>query len=406
MIRSRLLTAAALLIALGWPAVAAAQTSSDDPAERARFRFGPVAVQPRVSMNNIGFDTNVFNAAVAPQRDFTATFVPGADAWLRVGLLRLTSKTGVQLVYFDRTSTQRSMGWTEHLRLDVLFRRIRPFVGGERSNMYDRPNPEIDSRVRHHARSLFAGVSFRATPRLTLEMQSTVSLPGFTDDPARGSLDLARQLNRRTITTAFTTKLAPTPLTTFVVRVEQQQDRFEHNALRNADSLGVLPGLELKPRALISGGGHVGFRRFVPVSAAVPGFTGIVGDADVKYVWREMTRFAVQVNRNVDYSFDSTQPYFLQTAVALTVTQLVYGMWDCVGQLSNNRLAYRQLLGADSAVIDGRVDRASLFGFGVGYHLGDGARIGFDVTHHRRQSVLAERRYEGYRFGGSFTYGY
>ena len=55
---------------------------------------------------------------------------------------------------------------------------------------------------------------------------------------------------------------------------------------------------------------------------------------------------------------------------------------------------------------DRRVDRTQIVGAGLGYHFGFGGRLGIDVNREWRQSVVEDRRYNGLRVGGSFTYGY
>ena len=46
------------------------------------------------------------------------------------------------------------------------------------------------------------------------------------------------------------------------------------------------------------------------------------------------------------------------------------------------------------------------YGVGVGRRVGDYIRAGFDVDYNERRSEVAFRGYEGFKFGGSFTYGY
>jgi hypothetical protein len=45
------------------------------------------------------------------------------------------------------------------------------------------------------------------------------------------------------------------------------------------------------------------------------------------------------------------------------------------------------------------------WGGGVGCHLGEIVRLGFDVDYYTRRSPISNRRYEGWRGGLSITYG-
>ena len=55
--------------------------------------------------------------------------------------------------------------------------------------------------------------------------------------------------------------------------------------------------------------------------------------------------------------------------------------------------------------IDDRVDRVRTYGAGLGYHIGRDLRIGFNVDQCERTSELADRAYDGLRYGAAITYG-
>jgi hypothetical protein len=57
--------------------------------DAAKWRFGPLAVTPKVELKNLGWDSNVFNESENPKSDFTATADVPIDWWLRFALSRL-----------------------------------------------------------------------------------------------------------------------------------------------------------------------------------------------------------------------------------------------------------------------------------------------------------------------------
>src|ERR1700752_4801782 len=79
-----------------------------DPADAARFRFGPLRFTPGISFTNVGVDTNVFNDAVDPKRDRTANVGPGVTFWLNVGPSRFRGKSDARYLYFATYESQRS----------------------------------------------------------------------------------------------------------------------------------------------------------------------------------------------------------------------------------------------------------------------------------------------------------
>jgi hypothetical protein len=77
-----------------------------------------------------------------------------------------------------------------------------------------------------------------------------------------------------------------------------------------------------------------------------------------------------------------------------------------VGRVATSKLAYQRIGLAEATAESDHTDWVDLFGGGVGRRFGDNVRIGVDVDRVGRRSPLAFRVYQGFRIGGSFTYGY
>jgi hypothetical protein len=399
---------AALLMQLCVLAIVSAQTTSypPDPTSTARLHLGPLALQPKINVRNVGVDTNVFNQPTNPERDVTASVVPGLDAWLRLGRGRLSSETMVEVIYFSKAESQRSLGVGQRLRLDLMLSRLSPYIGGEHVTTHERPTAEIDIRARRTSQGGYVGVSAALTPRLRLDAELHRRRLDF-EDIDLGGVSLGRELDHSTALGTVAARVTLTPLTTFVIDADVQHDRFDNSPVRDTDSVAVMSGFELKPLALISGTAFVGYRKFTPISSDLPPFAGLVAAVDVRYTIRETTRFEGVFDRDVDYSFHDTEPYFVEVGGSLTVTQRLVGSWDAVARAGRSHYRYERLLSAPVVPGEGRlVDRTSVWGAGIGYRFGFAARVGFNADYARRQSVRAERRYDGLRFGGTFTYAY
>ncbi len=109
--------------------------------------------------------------------------------------------------------------------------------------------------------------------------------------------------------------------------------------------------------------------------------------------------------RGVEYSYDVAQPYYPESGFDESVAQQIYGPLDVIGRGGLHHLAYRDQAGAAVEFAD-RVDTVKWYGGGLGYHLGDTSRLGFDINKVSRDSELADHRYDGLRFGVSFTYNF
>ena len=148
-------------------------------------------------------------------------------------------------------------------------------------------------------------------------------------------------------------------------------------------------GLTFAPFALISGSAQIGYRDFKPLSGDVPAFTGLTTAVDLTYVALGSTKVGFRASRDIQYSFDINQPYYLQTGFNVSVAQQVFGPVDVEARLGRQLLAYR----ARETNITGRFDRVRTLGGGVGYRLGTDLRIGFNVDRQERMSDVMGHDY-------------
>jgi hypothetical protein len=371
----------------------------------ASMRLGPVGLTPRLQIEDLGVDSNVFYAPDHPTSDFVAVIAPSVDASMRVGRAIVSGTTTLQWMYFQKTANQRSLNLNQTARVDVPLTRIAPYIEGAYVHSRQRPNLEIDERVQQIEQRGRAGTVVHLGAFTSVDVSAAADHLDFSAG-AFGDELLANALNRDSRSGRVEVRRNLTALTTLVVRTDVQQDRFEFATIRNTDSLSAVAGLDFRPSALISGTAHVGFKATNAKSALVPDFRGLVSDVNVSYVLREQTRFTVKVGRDVDYSFEDAWPYFLITSVNLEVKQAIGLRWDVVARGGHSLLSYRTLRDEPADVDADRVDVVDLVGAGVGRHLGDDVRVGVDLNYQRRRSPVPLRSYHGYRLGGSVTYGF
>ena len=120
---------------------------------------------PFVAITEIGVDTNVFNQALEPQRDTTATFGPGAEYWVRAGRARISAKSDVQYNWFRDFSNQRSLSTNNDLKIEFPMTRLTPFVDGIFDHGRVRPGYEIDTRAFRTDSGVGGGVMLASRPR-------------------------------------------------------------------------------------------------------------------------------------------------------------------------------------------------------------------------------------------------
>jgi hypothetical protein len=375
--------------------------TSDDVVANARFKFGVISVDPRLALRDFGVDTNVFNEASGAERDFTVTVSPGADLWLRTRRGLLSLQGNLDVVHFNRYSSERSINSNATGRYEYRFNRFQPYMFGRTVNTRERPGYEIDARARHYETEFGAGTQFRVFSKSYLNVQFRHLQYSFAPEVLYNGRTLNHALNRTRKSVDLGWRQRLTALTNWVVTASTERERFDFESLRNADNTRIVSGFELGRLALVRGSAFVGYRRLAPAAGGLlREFSGLTADTDVNYTAPTQTRIGVTVLRDLQFSYEDANPYYVQTSWTATLTQRLTGRWDAQVSGGRDRLSYEALSG------DGHLDKIGRFGGGMGYQFGEEIRVSFDVLSYYRRSPIPGREYGGTRAGLSVKYGY
>jgi hypothetical protein len=393
-------------VALLLTAAAAAAQQPGDPRSEAKAQLGPFYITPSLTVKDFGIDTNVFNNA-DEQRDFTVTVAPTVN--VAVPFARrasLTTSVVTDLVYYQKYSSEQSINSDVKARGEVFVRRLTLFAEPAYVRTRQPMSVEFDARARREERSGQAGINLRVSRTTTVELAARASRVEFDGDEVFAEIRLRDTLDRESRALSASVRQDLTPVTAIVLRAEGGTERFERSPVRNADTLHVAGGVEFNPRALITGSASVGFRRFEPRSPLLESFRGVVVRAAMEYAIGDSTRFAFAADRDVNYSHEPLQPYFVIQGFNLSAERRLFGRIDlAVGALRHEYL-YRDLA-TTAAAPAGRVDLIRTWSGSIGYRFGRTTRLGFGAALRSRESNSAlHRNYEGIRFSATTVYGF
>ena len=377
------------------PGLALAQPQDSDAEEEARFHWGPLALTPTFTIPTIGVDSNVFNEQEDPKSDFIMSVEPAADYWLRMGRGRLSARSVLNYEFFKEDQDQRSLGGEQHAKLEFMLERVAPFVAGTYVNSKVRNGFEVDLRARRKETMAEVGAAVRLSQRTELVVSANRT---FLEHDATSFLgvNLKEAHDRTSENGNVSFRYEVTPLTTLVVESRLNHDRFDFSTFRDTDGLRVLSGLELDRSALIHGRAVVGVASVKTLDAAVRDFSGIVAMVDVSCDLRGTT-FQGRVQRDVFYSFEPVDPFYVQTGFGVTARRRLNPRWDALGRVDRYKLDYD--------VPDRRPDMVMEYGVGFGYYLRPTLRIGFDAAYTVRESAIMGRNYDRVLLGPSVIYG-
>jgi hypothetical protein len=291
------------------------------------------------------------------------------------------------------------MNWRMYLN------RLHVTVTPDYLNTRERPGFEIDARSQRVEYGVKGDVELRALSKTFFAVNGSWRKIDFDQDAFYLGTSLAFQLNRTMTGAGFSIRHELTPLTSIALNVTRSQDRFEFSPLRDSDSTSITGSVTFDPQALLKGSASLGYRDFQPVVPGVPNYEGLTALGSLSYTLLGTTRFAVEFKRDVGYSYDVNQPYYLETGFNASVAQQVFGPFDAIGRFGASRLGYRDRAGVEVAVTN-RTDRVRTYGGGLGYHLGRELRLGFNIDQQHRISQVSQREYDGLKYGIAVTYGY
>lgn len=415
----RFIASAALAIVILVPGTSAAQRPGDtgppqtieDVRKVARVHVGPFYLTPAVNVKELGIDTNVFNEGGQRKSDFTATVTPAANLWIPVARRLLFRATGASdLVWYAKFDTERSVDPQLSAGASVFVHRLTLLGDYSYVNSRQRPNFELDLRSRRLERAASIGATYAVTPKLSVTVSGRRSDLEYDADAVFQGTHFHDTLNRRTSGGAVEVRQRLTPLTSVRLRVEAFGDRFPFSHERDADSVRIMPGVEFQPRALIKGTAFVGYRAFrAKDAAALPDFSGLVSDVTLAYTFQGATTVRVRHARDLEYSFEPRQPYFVDTAVGVAVRRALGPRFDLVASADRHGYAYRDLraLGSGPSGLPPRVDVVWTHEASVGYRVGRIARLGAGVMYIQRESPnVSSRNYDGLRIRTTLTSGF
>jgi hypothetical protein len=375
---------------------------SDDLADRARIRVGPFYFQPGIALTNAGYDSNVFRDYQEPKEDFTFTLTPALDGGMRAGPARLNFRLVTDYVWYRTYRGEGGVDGSALLQFELRYNWLRPYVSGEWINTRSRPGYEIDARAERNLPTYQAGADARIASRTWVVLSYRHAATRFLAGEIYEDVPLDQALNNTTRTSTAGLRFELSPLTTLSLLTRLEQARFDSAKSRDNESWLFMPTFDFSPEALLSGQASIGYRSLTAKTAGMPDFRGVVANVSLKYAPLPSTSVGFGGSRDIAYSFEKDHPYYLLSGVNASITQRIIGAFEVIVQGRLEYLDYREFEGRSAP----RQDTVAVYGGGVGYRLGDVARVGLDVEWSERRSELPDRDYQGTRIFGSFRHGF
>ena len=369
------------------------------------LKAGPFHVAPFFYLRDVGYDDNVRLGTDDKQGDYTLTIGPGARAVMPMGRrAALAFWDELDYVMYATQTDLNSVNNTLKAKGHLYLGHLTPYLEGEQYNIRQRPNFEIDFRIRDITTEGRLGARYKPEGRLAFDvaMVSTdyhyelgnIDVPSDLSDVdaeaiARSAVTSIRRLERTETGGRLGARLKIRPRTTLLVDVEREDVDFQYlTATASRDSIahaGML-GLEFDPSGSFLGYLKLGVKDLNPDSQNLEGFHGPIADMAVSL--RVLGRGDIRAGyrRNTGFSTLGDNLYYILDRKGLGYEHYVTGRLSLGAEYALNELDYPVDL--EGQVPPHRKDDVVESRLTVKYRFGPSLRVGLAFSRWDRDSTI------------------
>ncbi len=365
------------------------------------FNWGRVKLAPGIVVEELGWDSNVFDERDDPKDDWVFRGTPDVSVFSALRWLTLSAYAGSELSYFHTYEAERSVGYEYRGRVDFLISRMHPFFGGGQTRSRTRPNGEIDTRADREEAELSGGLAFDLGPHQKLYVAASRYRNEYFNAVEDG-VELSEALNHDRYNYSIGVKTDLTPLTSLTVSGGYLEDRFESLPIRDSDTRIATAVLRVGAEAAFAGTVSVSYEDFKPVDPELQPFRGVTAEAALAYPFLEIGRLSGSFSHGVEYSFDFTEGYYVETTGTLAYTHRLFGEVDAQIRGSKSWFDYGYRAGSPA-----RQDTLAMAAVSLGYNLRNRTRVAVNYERaERRSPAFEDRNYDRTRVFVSWVYAF
>lgn len=315
-------------------------------------RFGPFLIDPGFTINNIGYDDNVFLVSDEELRrggrrpresDYILSLGPDIALQTRLGRrFALTVKDNLTGEIFLKHASLNHADNDIDVQFDALLGPLLFTTSGTANSVRERPNNDSDSRARRRQNAVAQAVRLFLGPSIDLSAKFKRSRLRYTDDDDAA---VGERLDRETKETTGELGWRPNRTLRLFARVRRREDDFANNAIpgigmRDAIDRRTVFGVEFRPSSVVSGTVNVGRATLDPTNRARIPFDGTVGEVSLTYRMTGATRMTLGSTRDVVFSLFDTNVYYRTDQRALEVDCYIGERWGVQAGASRDKLTY------------------------------------------------------------------
>ncbi len=314
----------AIAFCLALPAAAGTVGGGPDPdlSTEGTRRAGPFHLKPVLFLKDVGYDDNIRFDARDSQGDTTGTAGAGLQAQLLTGDRGgLVLSQELDYVAFSSNTDLNHWNGFSRARGILLLKSLEVSLEDKYSNVRERPNTEIDQRLRSQNNALTAAIRTRSTSRLGMRAYLRQEKINYSSDDTGLSFD-ASLLDRDQTTLSVASEMRLLPKTTFLLEGVVERIEFSDTDRRGSHrAVSILPGVRFDPSATLQGEIKVGVKSFNAFDLQEGDRRLTVGEAHLATRLGHSTRLKLEFARDLVFSVVAGNLYFIGTEGSAAVEQ-------------------------------------------------------------------------------------
>ncbi len=292
----------------------------NDVIQKTRFMIGPLRFYPYFKFSSFSWVSSVFgltdtlrnisDLVIAPSPELTAYLV-----FKRSLILSFTENPE----YYFYLSNAKYRGFTNAYRAEARWLFLNRFIiTGRYENQTQRTlgYVELDRVVQYSTRGVAARVQSQTARPTSLLLEASwrklrYSDVGFSEG------QISPELNHDEFSAGAELGYRLFSAVQFFLRGRYSEYKFlsQTNVRRNPKATEAMMGFNLPSGGLIGGTFSLGYKRFLSETQSIPGFSGLVGNADLRYRMENLGILQVSFRRDVSFSMVPGYLYFLDTTL-------------------------------------------------------------------------------------------
>jgi len=369
--------------------------------EESLFRLGFFYVTPRLTLENLGYNTNIYQYDGDPEPDWTA------DIGVNVRLSTLLGKRFIFVVtdhpyYSYYAYNKQEQAWNNEFRFSA-YSFLGPFnfkFTLDRNNLRRRPTTEFGVRVRYMNESENLSVDYGNHQSFYINVYGEQNRMRYDDDSYLGDHDLSQLMDQNQYRLGLNLNKIIFSRTVLFVNVEYFNYQFQNYSDRDGDGESVSMGLRFPIIGSITGSFELGYQWNHPENPLYDDYSSFFGSGKVKTIVFKRFRISIEYLMGNYFSFYQPDYYYNQQSVTGGIEFYLSRQLKLGYNFQSGLMSYKDL--EDSAIM--RKDRMQRSRFFMGIKIFKKMGIGLEYSTYRVDSDIQDYS-RGYNFiGGYITY--